>query len=164
MTTAHSSPSPTTIAMPTAKLALAEGVAVLGVGLLIGFVLLSSGRDLSTAGLAVGAAVGATLVGVAIGLLPSWLMGPRPAVQWAMPVLFAGMLRMFTALGAGVFAWMAYAPDKLGFWTTFLAVGVAALIAEVRVAITVIASATRSSQRHDTDHADDTPTADVVNA
>ncbi|MEM7622323.1 MAG: hypothetical protein AAF235_03885 [Planctomycetota bacterium] len=85
----------------------------------------------------------AVLVGSAIGVAPLAIFGARPASQWAMPIVFCGMMRMLVAVGGAAWIWLAAEsvlgaqPHRLAYWGTFLASGLAVLIAESAVAVSV---------------------------
>ncbi|MAY74908.1 MAG: hypothetical protein CMJ31_09395 [Phycisphaerae bacterium] len=128
-------PTPQAIRMPLAKLAIAEFGAV---GVIAGLAALAVAPFDAEILRAIVPATVATVFGVLFGLTALALLTPRPAGHWGMPVLFAGMARMFAALAVAAWAWLTLEPHRLGFWGTFLAAGLAALIAEVCVAIRVI--------------------------
>jgi hypothetical protein len=62
------------------------------------------------------------------------------------------MARMFTALFAGLIVYMMLRPEGRTFWVTFLAAGLAALVAEAVWAIRTINSPTRAQSAASANH------------
>lgn len=124
---------------------MAVGVGSVVVGTLAGGVLCTQlawaqGPDLmSAAGLA-----GVTWLLAVILATQVLVIGTGLSVdRLGMGILTASMARMLSALFAGIIMYFVFRPEGRTFWVTFLAAGLAALIAEAVWAIRVINSPAR---------------------
>lgn len=118
----------TAIQLPLARLAITQIVAAAAV------VALGAGLSMPFAtGVAEAAvpALVAVLVGIIVGIGFLKLLPARSPADLPMRVLFAGAVRMFAALGMGLWCWFAFDPARVPFWLLFLAGALAALVAEV---------------------------------
>lgn len=131
------------VPFPAGRLMVVVGLVLLFCGMAMTVLLMPFVEDTLRAA---APAVLAVVVGSAVGATPLLLLPPRPAGQWAMPVLFGGMVRMLVAVGIAAWMWLAAdsilggQPAKLAYWGTFLVCGLAVLAAEALVAIGVTKS------------------------
>jgi hypothetical protein len=136
------------------RTALAVGVGAVLVGTVLGGLFCmqlgwAEGRALTTAAGLAG------LVWLAASILAGQVLiiGTGLAVdRLGMGVLASSMARMFTALFAGLIVYMMLRPEGRTFWVTFLAAGLAALVAEAVWAIRTINSPTRAQSAASANH------------
>lgn len=126
----NSLPAQPAIRLPIARLAAAmigSAAAVAALGALAGWALPNA---TTTDGLWPGLAA---LAGAAAGVLFLALCGARPAFTWASLTLAGSGLRIGLSLAIAVLAFQAAAPERLLFWTVFLAASIVVMTAEVAV-------------------------------
>lgn len=124
-------------AIPVSRTALWTGGAAIAVGLLATAALLPVGPLSVRAGLL---ALGCVLVGIAAQLGSAVMLPPRNGASWAMLALFAHGVRLGVSLACGLWVTLLSRPDRVGFWSVFLAASLAAITAEAALIV-------RASQR-----------------
>jgi hypothetical protein len=124
-------------AIPVSRTALWTGGAAVAVGLLATAALLPVGPLSVRAGLL---ALGCVLVGIAAQLGSAVMLPPRNGAGWAMLALFAHGVRLGVSLACGLWVTLLSRPDRVGFWSVFLAASLAAITAEAALIV-------RASQR-----------------
>ncbi len=129
-------PSQPMIQIPMRRLACVEVLAWLLSGAVVLAVVSSMGHS---SGAWMGA--GATLLGLAGGLLVIGMTPEREAFRWAVIQIGASTVRMIVTLAVGMGIHTSLAPDKTGFWGVLLLTSLAVLAAEVLIFLPVLRGA-----------------------
>lgn len=119
-------------AVPVGRTAVWTGVSAVAAGLLATAALLALGPIGVKGG---SLALGCVLIGIAAQLCSAVMLPPRSGASWAMLALFSHGVRLGISLALGLWAMMLFAPDRVGFWTVFLAASLAAIAAEAALIV-----------------------------
>ena len=118
--------------IPIGRVALWTAGAALAVGLIASAALLPLGHAFMTGS---ALAMGCVLAGIAAQLGSAAMLPARTGPSWAMLALFGHGVRLGISLALGLWAMMLFGPDRVGFWTVFLAASLAAIVAEAALII-----------------------------
>jgi len=141
---AGSVPTQALVHPPIARVAVMVG----GSALVVGGACIAIALALhATSALAGAMALASVLVGVAVGLVPMAAMGPRPAFSFGSAVLFGSALRMISAFGLAVSAYIGLGLEGKGFWFVFLASALAALVSEVLAVTPVLRDSGKEAEQ-----------------
>jgi len=118
--------------IPLARTASWTGGAAATIGLLATAALLPLGPIGVAGGLL---ALGCVLVGIGAQLGSAALLPPRGGASWAMLALFSHGVRLGGRRAMRLWAVLLYGPDRVGFWSVFLASSLAAIAAEAALIV-----------------------------